>query len=83
MKKYKVEYYWSSERTRPEYLSEFSKIKDTTKIRFWSHGGKWWHIKLRNNLMNGLGKWWWGNPNNSYFINWKKGKGQGIRIHFK
>lgn len=86
MRRYKVKYF-SGDRSKPDCITQISKSRrwDGTRIRFWSDVRKGWQGKYKNGLLNGIYKdwWWYNNPKNTHFINWKKGNGQGIRIKFK
>lgn len=84
MKRYKV-IYFSGEKSKLSYLIQISKSgkKDGARISFYSDGRKEWQDKYKNYLLNGLEKhWWWNNPKDYIFQNWKKDKRQGIIINF-
>lgn len=85
MKRYKIEHF-QRDMSKPSYISEISKSdrRDGTTISFCIDGRKYYQIKFKNNLWNGLAKSWaFKFPKNGLFKNWKKGKMQGVIINFK
>lgn len=83
MKRYKVEY-CEIDRSKPRYLTEISKSgKWSGNTVSLTLNGKNWQEKLKNNLLNGIDKWWEYSKKNIHFQNWKKHKTQGIKISFK
>lgn len=91
MKRYKVIYKRKSNNnpkpviSHPVCISQISNegVNNGVKISFMSNGEKFWQIKYKNGLPNGIDKCWIGDgTQNLYLRNYKKNKWQGIQIIF-
>lgn len=86
MKRYRVNYYFNSYKSKIVYLTELSKTekRDGVRISFWEDGRKCWQDNWKNGLLNGIIKECKYNDSKNWtFRNYKKAKRQGIQIQFK
>lgn len=84
MKNYRC-IHFDSNKKFPHIFYEISNSKkiDGIRIDFSEAKIKHYQSALKNDLMNGLEKWWWGDSKNYVYQNWKKENAQGIKIDFK